>query len=296
MLELICLVFLISLTSCGKTNKEQPPAPVANTPALHEMYITQLASAQNLVDANGWLTPNDCDGMIWAGKSACGGLKVNILAAEYPDQPGRFNRHPQPFCDPDTATSKTSWSRDMGIAGLLPYALCARDLPVLQRHAAYGNKKNWVMGEPFADGRVVYTPSMIGVLYQLVFAMGGEDSPNRVWPSVYPGGLKDYEAHLQMMDIWIRGEITPKLRQTDLLDITDPMLSRIKDHVGDEPECPFYNYMLGFYTGDMAKTVDLLLNSKHPNCLYVRGDSIDRVDLAEWLFVANLALKKLEGK
>lgn len=293
----LCLFFLFlgSLTACGKVHKEKDLSPTEKKAQLEQMFHVQLALAQERATADGWLDTDQCDAMLFSGKYACalvGSDKypmINIIAAEYPDQPGRFNRRPQPFCEAG-AGSKTSWSRDMG-KGLMAYAWCAKDLPVLERHAKYGVDNFWKMGEPTADGRVVYTPGMIGQLYELIYALGGEDNANRVWPNVYAEGLDDYEAHLQMIDIWLRGEVTRK--PYDLtLDISQTMYQRVKEHSAKQPNCPFYQYMLALYeTGKLERTVDLLLSTEY-NCDYYHTDDRNSdVFLAEWLFAASQVLK-----
>jgi len=289
MIKSLLLASLV-LTSCGGPKKKEiEPGLPANIQRLVNKYTETLAATKASADpVDGWIEKTECDGVLWAGKYACGGGNPVITAAEYPDAPGKFNRRPAPYCNAETGNSKTTWSRDMGM-GLISYAWCKKDKAVLERHADYGTKKNWMMGEPLADGRTVYTPSIIGMLYQTIYKLGGKDSQGRVWPSVYSGGLDDYEAHLQMVDIWLRGEMDGK--QTDLnLDISQTMYERVKEHSDREPTCPFYQYMRGIYDGSLESTTDLLIGSDSPGCQYVRGGP--GAVTAEWLFVSRLTLKK----
>jgi hypothetical protein len=290
----------ILLTTCGKKKKEaEVPQPVKYT-QLKDMYIRKLSDAKTLASPeHGWVEYSECDGMLWAGKYLCGGGTPSLKSAEYPNDEGRFNRRPSPYCGEEFGNSKTTWSRDMGM-GLLSGAWCARDRDILERHASYGTKKNWIMGEPFADGRVVYTPSIIGILYQTIYSLGGADTTVRKTPSIYSSGLDDYQAHLQMLDIWLRGETTglhaliaeegKPDEATTYLDISSTMWERVKEHSDREPECPFYQYLRGIYDGSLDKTTDLLLASESPKCQYVRGG--EHVPLIEWLFTAKLTLKK----
>lgn len=288
----VILLLLLFLVSCGgekKREKEVPLPPRALD--LVTAYKERLAFAKSKTDAHGWLEA-ECDAMLWNAKFSCGGGEPDLTAAEYPDQPGRFNRKPLPGCGPQFGNSKTTWSRDMGM-GLIAHGWCRKDLALMERHRDYGLYHNWVMGEPaFPDGRVIYTPNVIGVLSEVIFRIGGPDSNNRLWPSVYPSGLRDYHAHLQMINIWLRGEMEPSVvRALGTLDISEGMYARVVEHSDREPECPFYQYMRGIYDGDLTKAVDSLMAREYPLCEYGRDDFGNKT--AEWLFAAKLVLTKL---
>lgn len=304
LLILICL--MAGATTCGKKKDEQPIISSPKKAELYELYLKKITEAEARRSKDGWLGTAECDAMLWTGKYSCAAKDVNILPAEYPEQPGRFNRRPAPFFCEVNAGSATSWSRDMGM-GLITYAFCNDNLAVLQRHASYGVSKQWKMGEPLDDGRVVYTPSVIGHLYQAIYTLGGADNANRVWPSIYSQGLEGFQAHLQMIDIWLKNEISQ--RQIDLglnagteqenkkgvqLSISAIMYDRIKEHSTREPLCPFYQYMRGLYdSGQMTETIDLLMGDEW-NCTYLHTDDrASEVFLAEWLFVANRVLRKI---
>lgn len=311
LLTLACLFLTAGFSTCGKKKQEKSITPAPHKAELQLAYSSKLAEAGRRRSKDGWLGTSECDAMLFTGKYSCAVGASNgltITAAEYPSEPGRFNRRPAPFCEAG-AGSKTSWSRDMGM-GLMAYAWCNKDLAVLQRHASYGEAHQWKMGEPLDDGRVVYTPSVIGHLYQLIYTLGGQDNANRVWPSIYSSGLTDFQAHLQMVDIWLRAEMAQ--RQIDLtgtapqqeghsnernslaLAVSGQMFDRIKEHAEREPNCPFYQYMKGLYdTGELNTTVDLLLGDAWECSYYHESDRASDVHLAEWLFAASLTLKKL---
>ena len=287
------LILLTLILSCSKDKDRLDPIPAVRLPELKEAFDTKQVKALEIRDsATGWLTFSDCDAMIWAGKYACSlgeASTVNLRASEYPEQPGRFDRRPAPFCwtkELGDQGSKTTWSRDMGIAGLIPGAFCSKNLKILEDHAAFGESKQWDMGEPVADGRGVYSPGVIGILYSAIKYLGGQDNPKKNLPSLYFPGLDDYQAHLQMMDIWIKGEMKES--------ISAGMRDRIKEHYKREPECPLYSYLDGIYSGSQEKTVELLLGSNEPKCSYLRGSEKEKIDLSEWLFVANLTIIQLE--
>ena len=302
-MQLPFFVFCIFLTfglGCGPDHEEKPLSISPNSAALRVKFDQALAEAKDRQTQDGWLAVSECDAMLWTGKASCAVPGVVIEAAEYLKEPGRFNRRPTPFCEKDQG-SDTSWSRDMG-KGLFVYAWCNKDVKALERHAAYGSNNFWKMGQPLDDGKVVYVPGMIGQLYSLIKSLGGEDNPQRVWPDVYPAGKDDYEAHLQMIDVWIRGEVAAAEHDADaipkkpdgvsLLGISQTMFNRVVEHSDREPLCPFYAYMRGLYdTGDLGPVTDLLLSDQW-TCSYFHSDNRqDDVHLAEWLFVARQVLK-----
>lgn len=242
--------------------------------------------------------------MIWTGQyaAASGVTGVNILAAEY-DGGGAFSRRPFPACWNETdgdVGSKTTWSRDMLISGLMPYAWYTGHRDILERHAQYGHDHNWVMGSPLADGRVVYTPALIGLLYKAIEALGGEHNINAAWPDIYPAGLTDFEAHLQAMSILLHGEIADVMELEQAapglsLDISSTMFERLVEHAGNEPNEPLYAFLLAKYDGKMTHTLDLLLDPAMPMGDFVRCAEANQCRLAHWIFVASLTINWLEA-
>lgn len=194
---------------------EQEPKSRSGVELLAEKIAERCHRADELRLPHGWLVGDD-DGMLWSALEAarpCGETQANILAAEHPADPGRFCRHPGPGCFETEGTDRTTWSRDMG-KGFQVWAWRTKNLGAVERHAAYGRAHQltrfpptWQMGTPIGDGRVVYTPAMIGTHYEIQRALGGDDHTDRRWPNVYPTGLDDYQAHLQVLEILLRGEI-----------------------------------------------------------------------------------------
>lgn len=307
MMKLIALLLL--LVACDRfesVDKKDPSDPGADrVQALIDEYGVMLAKAESMRDANGWLDGEGCDGMIWSGRYAAapGVTGVNIFAAEDQDTPGKFHRRPSPPCWTQGAGdqgSKSTWSRDMAICGLIPWAWQTGNLAALERHAKHGKSKNWQMGDPLSDGRTIYTPQVIGLLYQAIWGLGGEDNPSRGWPSLYPEGLQDYEAHLQVCSIWLRGEVAnttgqpqdkPSPHELSLTQISAVMFDRLQEHYNREPHDPFYAYVLGMYNGDMTPAIDACLAGTVAD--YVRCDAQDECVMAHRVFSCGMTLKHL---
>jgi len=316
-LKFILVLISISIsTSCGFSGfkKKKKSEPIANSrlEELKTIYGHNLAQALLLTDkASGWITPTDCDGMIWSAKAGVNFCEVfKPEASEFEDSPGRFGRRPPPRCYDETTNkdngSKTTWSRDMAVAGLFPYIFLCNSVGILSSHILFGETNNWVMGQPVTETRVIYTPNVLGLLYQMNFAMTGNNHPSRLWPAFYPNGLVDFEAHLQVMSIWLRGEIATKLNNPDdvpkpqaagleLLQISGLMFDRLIEHRDREPLNPFYQFTVALYSdGDYSKTIDLLLDPTMPMSGYVRCEELERCKLGEWLFVTKLVLSELD--
>lgn len=307
-MRVLC-VLASAVLACRPGHKSTPPEAVPDLTELKADYAMSKAEAETLRDPEtGWLARHDCDGMIWSAKAdvALGGTKIE--AAEYPDAPGKFGRRPPPYCwTPELGDqgAAAEWSRDMAVAGLFPWAWLAGRRDVLERHAAYGRAHGWWLGDPTAAGQAFYTPSMRGLLAKVIMAMGGEATADALWPTIWPAGLVDYEAHLQVMSIWLQGEAAARAGEADAMpakplagqgltvDISDEMYLRLEEHAAREPRNPLYAYVLGRYTGDQARTVELLSADDMPVGEYVRCGVPRQCQLAEWLWVATLVLRDL---
>lgn len=316
------LLLLFFVVGCGQPNHEsQTPKADERLGQLRDRDQEAKNEALALRDpVTGWLVTGG-DGMLWTGKYAAvtGVDGVNIAAAEL--EPGRFQRDP----DGETSTNPdwSDWSRDAG-SGLTAYAWRKHDLALIERHIAYGEAHKaiandipvWRMGEPVGDGRCLYPPAFIGRLYQTQLALGGPDNINRLWPDFYDKGLTDFKAHLQVMNIWHRGEVAEALRTNSddavphkdqvpddagdgvgaslMLDVTDSQLAVLQEQAARDPRDPFFQAVLGTYTGDMTAAIDALLQPDMYAGEYVRCDGDQRrCQLAAWLFAADIVLRRM---
>lgn len=307
-MRMIIACLLLVLVGCGKEKKKPKSGEDSRRDQIVSLFNKNLDLAEEIRDPDtGWLT-RDCDAMIWTGKYAAvlpsGRGAVDILAAEFPGSPGRFGRRPTPNCwnpiDGDVG-SKTTWSRDMFIAGLLPWAWKKKEVAPLQRHEEYGRANTWKMGEPLDDGRTLYTPSLVGILYQAIFELGGSDNTNRHWPSIYSSGLDDFQAHLQVMDIWFRGEAAEASEKPQkpeeganltTLEVSETMYMRLVEHADREPKCWTYQAMRGIYDG-MEHAIDIVLAGDN-ECSYVRCGGEEACHIAERLWALDIILERVD--
>lgn len=318
LLYLILPVFTLALVACSKPNNEtQVPKEDPRLGDLQAQQKADIEEAKTLVDENGWLVTGG-DGMLWTGKFAAVTCEPNIEAAEL--EPGRFQR------DPDGETSEnpdwSDWSKDAG-TGLLAYAWRCGKRELLERHAAFGETRKvlsnkvpvWQMGTPPGDGRGLYLPAFIGRLYQTIFALGGQNNPQRLWPDLYSVGLVDYQAHLQVMNVWHRGEVAEALRKAGeddatandavvddagqapgaglVLDLTDDQFAALELQANRDPRDPLFQAVHGTYTGDMTKAIDSCFNADGYAGEYVRCDGNPRAcQLAARIFACDIVLRR----
>lgn len=293
------LAIALLLFGCGREVEKKEPNPDDRVGELMAKYPSWLEEAERLRNpATGWLL-EDGDGMRYTGlyAAAPGVTGVQVGLAEYEDQPGRFGRNPK------KTGSAISWSRDAGL-GFLIWAEANGNRAAIERHRDYGlahvaladGVPIWQMGLPVADGRVNYYPSMIGNVFQVIYHLGGADDANRYWPNLYTSGLTDFEAALQVLDIWLRGAIDGVkpiiniIGEPQLLDsISETMYARLREHHDREPDNPLFQYVWGQYSGDMGPALNACLHEGQGS--YIRCSEPRRCQLAELIFACGGVLR-----
>jgi hypothetical protein len=220
---------------------------------------------------------------------------------------GKFNRRPMSkglYIDDER---RCTWSRDMGL-GLDVYAYTEGDDGLIKDHVKYGSKHFWKMGDPLNDGRVLYTPQMIGLQYlvRYYFTRTSADlTKAKYYGETYPSGLDDYQAHLQMLQIFVRSEINTKTGQYELvphetfgenLTVSDTMYRRILEHSDREPLCEFYFAMRARYSDGDLMAIQQMLDSDMSGCSFVRCNDSMACHIAEKLFTAKVIRNWMNGR
>ena len=316
MSQLISLNILLAvLAACSPVNRsESKPGDdiISKLQAKQAERIDEyLTLSQN---DQGWLV-TDCDGALWSYTAAAfAGCPVifNPRASEYPGEPGRLSRTPAKLCwDQENQKdngSKTNWSGDMGKA-VITYAWVCNDLPLLEDHASYGFNNKWIMSdgdEGYLLERSFYRPGFRGELYSTIYALGGEDDNARLWPNTYTSGLKDYQAHLQVLSIWLRsdmrhsasGDAVPADPDAKAffhaLNISKTMFERLKEHAERDPKDPYFQAVYALYSGDFDRAVDLCLKDYAPTDYvgeYVRCDKQESCQLAHLIKACGVLIR-----
>jgi hypothetical protein len=290
-MRLLLTVLVIITASCSWLRSEPKDDPD------FDRYKELRAARQLwLMDLHGMRDPqttwpaNDCDAWIWTGKAvAAGAMGIELARSEYPGRPGSYGRRPPnpKWCwqDGQNHGSSSTWSRDMFKCGMLIYALTLGDRDMLERHQAFGQENGWRMGDPPGSDRVFYTPAIRGHLARAIKKLGGAHDDDALIPDIYPGGMTDYQAHLQMCGIWATGLIEGGLMPGQL--------KRIEEHYARTPTTVFYAFMHGrWISGDLDPVADALIANPPVAGDYVRcGDSEPACQLAEKAWVASLILE-----
>lgn len=249
-MKFLLLTFLLSCSTAGVEEKDND-LDVSGVRDSIELWKKDL----KLTD-EGYLESltHDCDGALWQGKWCA--VTGCDLSDKYEDE-GRFFRRPDPRCyeDGKDQGSKSTWSRDMFICGLVPWVYGTKNVSAIDRHVNYGIDNNWLMGEPKVGDDLInaarhfYTPNMRGVAYKLLDHIGGPKYPGVLWSKTgsYAEGLEDYHGHLQACLIWIKGEIDG--------GISEKMLGIVKTHHKRVPDDPFYAVLYGKYSGDWQPAI-----------------------------------------
>lgn len=275
------LIPLLLLASCAKPTVE--PAPTM--PDRLELVKSKVAElqdeARSLMDKDGLAIQDQCDAPLWNGKLATAlPSEVNLEAYEQ-EESGKFCRTKDCICYPNER-SGSSWSRDMSL-GMLSGLFAQGNLGAIERHIAYGDKRGWVMGEG-APSRTVYSPALISLWYKAARLLGRDYGYVEVG-NAYPPGLDDFEAHLQMMNVYLNGEMDGA--------ITGTMLARISEHSERLPSIRFYRSLKEKWDETFSASIDLCLDDNHIDGDYVRCSEQD-CELVERLFVCNYILSSLE--
>lgn len=268
--------------------KEKDDASPKRLDELRARYALDLEAAGAFKD--GWPSATDCDGTLFAGLAAAGGLPTNLDLAEY--SPGEIHRRPAPSCwNPKEGDvgSKSTVSNDM-ILGYLYGRWRAGNLGALERLYEYGKDHSWIMGLPKSEAsRVVLKPNQQGLLARAIFALGGKSHAERFIPATYFNVEKDYEKHLQAISILLNGEIDSG--DYELTAIASSSYDRLKDLASEHPKDYLFQTALAIYSGNYDIAVDLLLDDKTPVPSYVRGDDPKAFALAHRLFVERLIIR-----
>lgn len=273
------LVFSLALILLGCGAKVSPK-PISPSERLKNAYEEKLRESYQAFDQKtGWPSATDCDATLWAGLAlAAGNTAVKIALAEY--QAGEIHRRPRPSCwDGQDNGAKTTISRDM-LTGYIWGLWSVNQRDALERLQSYGKAHNFFMGRPSSDGRTVLSGNGRGILARAIANLGGVKTFDASVPTFFTSSVKDYEAHLTVLNIILNGEVSGGIRPDE-----KDVLNSLKEK---NPQDALMCIASAIYRdGQIDECTGLLLASyQYPS--YVRGH--ENYKLVHWLFTAHLAL------
>jgi len=241
-----------------------------------EALLSKLHGKRNMY---GWLF-EDCDSFLW--QALFNAVDKDKMPASFASpEAGKYYRRPGKECY-KSKESGSSWSKDMG-SGLILLGLMSNNKRMLDEHFAYGQKHKWVMGEG-APSRTVYTPQLSSILDQARFFLGKRKYPQyKKVPYLFTEGLKDYQAHLQVINILSISIINNKI----------PMeaFKRIEEHYRRSPRNPLYAAAMFRFGGNkyLPLAIHACLNPVFDPS--VRCHNQQNAEDTERLFAISLILK-----
>ena len=232
-------------------NKTESGININTRMLLRSKFHTYSELSKTQEDKDGFIESQECDSMLFSGLYASATNRINILAAR--DDKGLYHRRPldRP-CYP--CESKSSFSRDMA-TGLLWYLWRSKnlDLAIQWRDAII--KNNYLLGDGYIT-RLWFGPGLQATLAEIIFQLGGPNHKiERNFPQIWPKGLEDYELHLQVLHILLRGEL--------LNAITKRMMNGLKDAYARNPNNPLFEIAMSIYGGECwQSSAESLLDEK----------------------------------
>jgi hypothetical protein len=137
--------------------------------------------------------------------------------------------------------------------GILWHLWHRKDLKTAQELFAYGKKNHWIMGEG-DPSRTYMTPGLQATLAEIIYRLGGENHIiKRNLPQSWPDNLTDYQAHLHILHLLLRGDVMGHIDST--------MKKSTEKYKYENPNNPLMVFAYEKYHSDILFVGDLLLEN-----------------------------------
>ena len=182
---------------------------------LKTKYNKYLELLPQIQDEFGFVESQECDSLLFTSLLGCiPEVKINIDAA-FDAKTGMWQRRPTNCpCYPEHSASTISRDQLLGLAW---YAYYNKRLDISESVIKYALKNKLVMGEGELS-RTLMTPSLLSTYCYISYRLGG---PNRWWlrwiPDIESKHTEGYQAHLTVLHILLRNELTGKQKNTKIL-------------------------------------------------------------------------------
>lgn len=249
------LFLLLLLSACGAHHKSaSSDAPQPGLKDLQDKSDKYLSIVSQEQDQYGFILSQQCDSLLFTSLLAAArpGLHIEVTAAQ--DSSGQWYRRADHGCGPKFGNSRSTISRDMFI-GLFWYFWRTKDLDGASGLMLQLQANNYqALGEG-SPGELLLTPAMVQTLAELIFKLGGPDySAERKLPAIFDGSQTDYEAHLTVWHILLRGEIFGGLSEGSIQILAAQAIR--------QPKNPFFQAAYHRYLdGDYSTVIKLLMDT-----------------------------------
>lgn len=245
-MKILISTLLIIIAGCASSEKDlviEKIEALDNKSSTYKPLVTQ--------SEHGWVSPEDCDAMIFNGLlAATGFFKIDIMAARRGDF---VQRTPIKEC-----LEAGTISRDM-LVGWLHWIWTAKDFDSLDKFISSAEKSKWIVGDYPSDAdtdvknRVKVSNNLQAIMYEMRNRMGGPFHIKQKTPKYYDSFARGYEVHIQVMSIHLLGRMRGKIKKHrhDLIKAHrdrnkgNALLQALASRYGD---------------GDMKNAVDILLD------------------------------------
>lgn len=210
-----------------------------------------------------------CDGAGFTSlySIACRDFGTVVDLSVFEDSSGRPYRDPLHQCyspdddDPSNDGSAAGYSRDMLLMRLAA-AFESRDLPWFERFDAFATSKNWIICDAKDDvtriSRCAVTPALIRLFYDAMSKVRGYSPGQLVDDDSMDASAvpRDFEAHLQVLKIWLSGEVYGAITASELA-VAEAQAKR-------EPSNALFQAVFHRYSDGDQQTAYKLLTERFP--------------------------------
>jgi hypothetical protein len=249
-MRILFLAFMF-LACSSYDDKDSTDSRLAKIREKKNLYLELI---QRRVDDKGWIPDTKCDGLLFNSLYAVSGGKPEIDAAKDDSRWYRFHTH-DCFAREESASTI---SRDM-FWGLFLYIWINKRRDLIEQIINYGEQhKNavgsWVMG----DGDKFRTDirlNMQATAYELRYRLGGANHGKRWAPRPY-FPVRDFEAHLQVLELFLRGKLTGGLNAYEMKALEN-------NHDREKKNALFQAVWHNFHDGNQTRAIEILLDEKY---------------------------------
>lgn len=223
---------------------------------LEKKVATYLGLTKTALNTYGFV--DGCDGLLFTSLLRASGYETNLYQAEVKTSPGKWQRNAEQNCL-QTGESASTISRDM-ILGLSVALWQTGDRTSAEEILAYSIANQGFMGEAVSQdervSRTLMTPQLSGLLYEIIYRLGGADSDLRGYIPDFTSSLTGFEAHLQALRVMLRGAMYKGLVADDVKIVA----AQLAKNPGN---ALFEAVHAAFTDGDMSAAADIFLNEKY---------------------------------